>query len=122
MAPRLRDGDIAVVEPLGRSRPVRGVLVLFRHPESGLLVVHRLIGRSRRGFLIMGDACRRADRDIPPEALLGVVAAVERGGRVLGGGLGTKRRWLRFRLRTRSRMWTILDRLRGRRPRKGRGV
>jgi hypothetical protein len=80
MWPSLRDGDEALwAAPSGPPRV--GQIVVARTAAG--LVAHR-VRRAGEVLLLQGDACPRADAPIPPEAVLGLVRRVRRGGRELG--------------------------------------
>jgi Peptidase S24-like len=83
MHPSVRDGDILTVAPLaGRSlRP--GDIVAFVHPETGGVRVHRVVGLEPGRFILKGDNALGADPAVGPEAILGLVVGLERGGRPL---------------------------------------
>ncbi len=80
MRPSLEPGDQVAVA-FGSARPRRGDLLLFR--QAGLLVVHRFLGRTRRGgrtvLRTRGDGAPRLDPPLAAEQVLGRVVAVRRG-------------------------------------------
>lgn len=85
MAPRLRDDDHVIIEPLHGSNARFGDLVLFRN-AGGALVLHRVIRRWRRSGTIhrlqtRGDANIRLDASIAPLRVLGRVRHIDRTGR-----------------------------------------
>lgn len=81
MHPSVRDGDVLTVEPLA-GRPLRpGDIVAFVHPGTGALRVHRVIGLEPGRFVLKGDNALGADPAVGPEAILGRVVGLERGGR-----------------------------------------
>jgi signal peptidase I len=79
MLPFLIDGDVLVVRPAAIAEIRIGDVICYE-PPSGGLCLHRVIGREERGFVTRGDALAYAEI-VPDAALLGVVAARERGGR-----------------------------------------
>ena len=93
MHPFIRDADVITVSPLGGRAPRVGEVVAFRSGEDRL-VVHRVVAAGdagpdpTEGYLIRGDNCPEADGRMPPEAVLGVVTRVERGGRPKRLGIG----------------------------------
>jgi hypothetical protein len=92
MEPFVRDGDVITVTPLQQAEPVVGHVVAFVHPESGNLVVHRVVARQGDSYLLQGDSGpRHGDGMIQRENLLGLVKRVERNGRDIGLGLGPER-------------------------------
>jgi hypothetical protein len=80
MSPFIRDKDILTLFPLG-SVPVRlGEVAAALRPETGTVIVHRLVGRKGAGFILKGDNCHAVDGLFGPERVLGVVRIVERKG------------------------------------------
>jgi phage repressor protein C with HTH and peptisase S24 domain len=91
MTPFIRDGDVISIVPITMDRCRLGEVVAFTRPETGHLVVHRIIGGTGRDYLIQGDsAVDETDGIISHDQLLGKVSRVERDGRCiwLGQGLG----------------------------------
>jgi hypothetical protein len=81
MRPAIRDGDVVTVVPRG-GRPLRtGDIVAFVHPETGGVRVHRIVGIEAGRIVLKGDNALAADPAVGREAILGRVAALERGGR-----------------------------------------
>lgn len=82
MHPVIRDGDVVTVRPLaGGART--GDVVAFVHPATGGVRVHRIIRSGEAGHLLKGDNALCEDGAVPPEAVLGRVARIERDGRAL---------------------------------------
>jgi signal peptidase len=112
MHPFIRDGDILTVSPKPETR--LGDVVAFCHPDTGKLVVHRVLGRAPGGYLLRGDNAPEVDGLIPPEKILGLVTGVERKGRKVRLGRGPERRllaWLARRDLLRPlifRAWQVL--------------
>lgn len=77
MEPALRRGDEVLADRTGHVR--LGDLVVLDGGEAGL-IVHRLLWRSRRGVRTRGDGSGRMDPPMAPDAVLGRVLVVERGG------------------------------------------
>ena len=80
MLPFLRDGDLIVVRPAAAAEVGIGDVICYE-PPSGGLCLHRVVAREKRGFVTRGDALAYVER-VPAAAVLGVVTAVERHGRV----------------------------------------
>ncbi len=92
MAPFIQDGDVITVRPVMGRVPGVGAVVAFIHPESGRLVVHRVVRRGEVGVLILGDndpACTEVV--VPEDNLLGRVTRIARDGRRVWLGLGPER-------------------------------
>jgi hypothetical protein len=83
MHPIIRDGDIVTVRPLAGAAPAAGEVVAFVHPRTGGIHVHRIVGAGGPGFVLKGDNALGADGPVAPDAVLGRVARVERGGRTV---------------------------------------
>jgi hypothetical protein len=95
MAPFIRDGDVITVAPLQPAFPAIGEVVAFVLPETGSLVVHRVIARRGAAVLLQGDnGLGYQDGFIPLESLLGRVKRIERNGRRVWLGLGPERYWI----------------------------
>jgi len=108
MVPFIKEGDIITVSPLLTKKPRLGEVVAFVHPDTGKLIVHRIIKEQTKGFLIQGDGViDHADSQVPPECVLGRVTCIERNGTQTHLGLGFERvsiAWLvRLRLLIRFR-------------------
>ncbi len=84
MYPTLRVGDGLVVMPY-QGRPIKkGDLVVFKSPQDGKQVVHRVIRITERGIQTRGDNNRLPDPyELKPTDILGRVVKVRRGGRTL---------------------------------------
>jgi hypothetical protein len=92
MVPFIRDGDVITITPLNGNLPGSGKIVAFIRPESGNLVVHRVVGRQGDDFLIQGDSGSDCvDGIVPQENLLGSVKIITRNGRRVWLGLGPER-------------------------------
>lgn len=83
MSPIIRDHDVVTISPRAMGEPRVGQVAACRLPKDGRLVVHRVVRRRRGQVLIKGDRVCRCDGWMPLDCLLGVVCAVERGGRSL---------------------------------------
>ena len=46
MSPFIRDGDVITISPRNKKKPAVGKVVAFLQPDSGRLVVHRIIKQS----------------------------------------------------------------------------
>lgn len=96
MWPFIRTGDAIIVEQIEASVLQRGDVLVFLGP-GGRLVAHRLRrieddGSGRR-YVTRGDSCRRCDRPVTADTLIGRVTALERGSRRIA--LNTRRQqWL----------------------------
>ena len=107
MAPVLRDGDLLQVVPAAFDEIVLGDVVAVARPESGTVVVHRVVRRDDAGLTTRGDWNLVEDSWIvEAEPAVGRVVAVIRGRRTVaihGGRRG-------LRAARRARLLRRLDR------------
>jgi signal peptidase I len=80
MAPRLRNHDVVIIEPLLGKDARFGDLVLYRR-EDGAPILHRVVRRWRTRLQTRGDANIRLDLSIDTACVLGRVRHIERPGR-----------------------------------------
>lgn len=81
MLPSIWPGDILIVErrEIGEVRPSETALFL----GSGRLVAHRVVAHQGSFLVTQGDGVPAPDPEVAAKDLLGVVTAIERGGRRL---------------------------------------
>lgn len=91
MSPFIKDKDIITISPVSDYIDYLGKTVVFIHPETKKLFIHRIIGRSQDYYLIKGDNIFSSDGPIPRENILGVVTKIERKGKKIIFGLGYER-------------------------------
>lgn len=118
MTPFIRDGDVITIAPLIKKDTGVGSIVAFKRPETGSLVVHRIVAVSEQSVLISGDNNPQyPDGWIPCEFLLGRVVEIKRNGRNLWLGLGLERYLIAFLSRKKwlAPMRSFVATLRGRR-------
>jgi hypothetical protein len=110
MHPFIKDGDVITVSPWRGARLHPGDVVAFCQPDTGKLVVHRILAINSQGFLLQGDNNPGADGLAPSAGILGRVARVERNGRIIRLGWGPERRLLallaRYRFLKPLAYWT----------------
>jgi hypothetical protein len=88
MQPTLRSGDRVTLAPPARP-PARGDLVALRTGDG--LVIRRYVGRSSEGSIATAsDNVDTVEAPVPETALSGLVVAVERCGRRVELGSGTR--------------------------------
>jgi signal peptidase I len=95
MSPFIRDGAVLTIAPA----PVRirlGEVVAFVRPYCGKLVVHRVVGISRAGYLIKGDNAPEPDACVIRASIIGRVVSVEHSGKRMHLGLGMERTLIAF--------------------------
>jgi hypothetical protein len=94
MTPFIRDKDVLTITPVSSKAVGVGDVVAFRlrQPRGERLVVHRLVGRQGRHYLIQGDlAANLITHSARESDLLGRVVLVERDGKRVRFGLGPER-------------------------------
>jgi hypothetical protein len=74
--------------------------VVFTHPHTGKLIIHRIIGKRAGSYLAKGDNAPERDGLISRAAILGRVIKVERDGKEPLLGLGLDRFIIAFMTRT----------------------
>jgi signal peptidase I len=100
MSPFIKDGDVLTIAPLQGAPPGFGDVVVFTHPNTGKLIIHRIIGQKAGSYLTKGDNAPEEDGLISRAAILGRVAKVERNGKYISLGLGPDRFIIAFVIRT----------------------
>ena len=101
MSPFIKDGDVVTVAPLPGATPVLGDVVVFIHPRTENLIIHRVVGKRADSCLIKGDNFPEGDDFVPTANILGHVARVERDGKEIFLGLGLERFLIAFLTRRR---------------------
>jgi signal peptidase I len=92
MAPFIRDGDVICVSPIQEELPGIGEVVAYSQPACEKLVVHRLIRRQGKDWLILGDNSPEVTSEwVPSSNLIGRVTRIERDGKIIRLGLGPER-------------------------------
>lgn len=100
MHPFIQDGDVILVSSPRVFEPRSGDVAAFCHPQTGKLVVHRVIARLPGEVLLRGDNAAVVDGWVPAGNILGLVTGVQRHGRQVRLGMGPERRliaWLACR-------------------------
>ena len=76
MSPFIRPNDEVLVTAINRTAGIGDVVLAVTADQH--LLLHRVVGRHRQGFIIRGDACGKPDPEvIPPENILGRVVSVD---------------------------------------------
>ena len=91
MSPFIKDGDVLTVAPWQGTAPRLGDVVVFTHPNTGKLIIHRIIGKKIGSYLTKGDNVPEGDGLISRAAILGRVTKAERDGKYIFLGLGPER-------------------------------
>ena len=96
MSPFIKDGDVLTIIPLQKSCPCFGDVVVFTHPHTGKIIIHRIIGKNADFYRTKGDNASQEDGTISREAIMGQVTNVERNGKYVSVGLGLERSIIAF--------------------------
>jgi signal peptidase I len=99
MSPFIKDADVLTIVPMQGSAPGFGDVVVFTHPNTGKLIIHRIIGKKAGYYLTKGDNTPEGDGLISRAAILGRVAKVERNRKYISLGLGPDRFIIAFVIR-----------------------
>jgi hypothetical protein len=91
MSPFIRDGDVLTIAPLQGSAPRFGDVVVFTHPTTSKLIIHRIVGKRAGAYLTRGDNAPEEDGLISRVAIVGRVTNVQRNGKYVSIGLGPDR-------------------------------
>jgi phage repressor protein C with HTH and peptisase S24 domain len=121
MSPFIKDGDVLTIVPVQGSAPGFGDVVVFTHPNTSKLIIHRIIGKRAGSYLTKGDNAPEEDGLISRAAIVGQVAKVERDGKYISLGLGPDRFIIAFVTRTGLlpllwSVWSLVRFFRRRRP------
>ncbi len=100
MSPFIKDADVLTIAPVQGSAPGFGDVVVFTHPITGKLIIHRVIGKRADSYRTKGDNAPEEDGLISGAAILGRVSKVERNGKYVSLGLGPDRFIIAFVIRT----------------------
>ena len=96
MAPFIRDGDVITLAPVRDRPPGIGGVVAFFHPQFEKIMVHRIVGKKDRTYIIRGDNSPASDGEISRDHVLGFVTRVERRGESISLGSGIERYVIAF--------------------------
>lgn len=78
MKPLLRPkGDSVKIMPLRRDL-MKGDIIVFRR-DDGRLIMHRIFRLTETHIQTVGDNCDKPDREIPYDAVFGLVTHIQRG-------------------------------------------
>lgn len=100
MRPFLKGGRDWLLLRKITTPPRRWQVVLYRRPESGRYVLHRVVGFSGNDLVCQGDGCAWRER-VGRETVLAVLTEIRRGERVLDPYSPRRMRAVRLWYRTR---------------------
>ena len=96
MAPFIKDQDVLTISPAGKGGVGIGQAAALLRPQSGKLLVHRVIWRAKQGCLIKADNGCAADGIFPETQIIGQVTKIERNGKDVVFGLGMEKHLISF--------------------------
>jgi len=112
MKPILRDGDGLTVEPYGWRKKRVGDIVVFKDPENGQKIIHRIASIRKEGIRTRGDHNSQLDPWVlMPGEIIGKVVSVWRGNRKIRGWNGLAGRIQALVFRTFIKMDDLISRL-----------
>jgi len=91
MSPFIRDGDVVTVSPSFDGTPHLGDVVAVIQPETGRLIIHRVVRGKGSSYVTRGDNIAKEDGLVSVEDILGFVTKVERKGERVVVGFGPER-------------------------------
>ena len=93
MAPFIQNNDMVTVSPFLSYRLKTGDIVAAYADRRGVMVIHRIIGVKKDGYILKGDNAKKRDGLFPQTELIGVVTQVARHDRAAwyGGGFWAKK-------------------------------
>lgn len=101
MSPFIRDRDILTISRSLSGKPSTGDVAAVFDQATGRTIVHRIVGRTAAGVMLKGDNCYEPDGLFADSAVLGVIVAVERGGKKVWFGGGPEKRLIAILSRNR---------------------
>jgi len=114
MSPFIKNGDFLTVSALGNADAGIGKIIVCVRPKNRMLIVHRVVGKNKNGYILKGDNIFNIDSLVHYDDVLGVVSSIERNGRPVLFGLGWERVIVAFFSRIKvfpvvSRLWRKLQ-------------
>jgi len=88
MQPFVRNGDVLTLAPLSGRKIQIGDIVACEEPVLGKLIVHRVIRKTKKGYLVKGDNSYKADGCVQRDSIYGRVVRIERKGKTVSFSLG----------------------------------
>jgi len=96
MQPFIRHGDVLTLAPLSGREIHIGDIVACEEPVSGKLIVHRVIRKTKKGYLVKGDNSYKADGCVQRDSIYGRVVRAERKGKAVSFSLGPEKYVIAF--------------------------
>jgi hypothetical protein len=91
MSPFIKEGDVITISPISPKGPRLGDVVPVFFPDTGRLLIHRVVARRGRFCLIRGDNTLEPDGIVPATGISSRVVEVSRDGVRRSLGLGSDR-------------------------------
>ena len=91
MSPFIKDGDVITIAPLSSKGPLLGDVVPVYFPDSGSLLVHRVVARRGEICILKGDNSHEPDGHVPRSGIPARVIEVRRNGVKRQLGMGPER-------------------------------
>jgi len=91
MHPFVRNGDVLTLAPLSGRKIQIGDIVACEEPVSRKLIVHRVVRKKEKGYLVKGDNSYKADGCVQRDSIYGRVVRVERKGKAVSFSLGPEK-------------------------------
>ncbi len=80
MLPTIRNNDVVSISPYKENNPKVGEVVALLDRANSRIIIHRIIKKKEKMFLLKGDGLLRYDGFFPREWVAGFVSGVERNG------------------------------------------
>ncbi len=81
MVPTIFEGDLITVKVVKENENIKiGEIVFFKNPvlfTENLFVAHRLVKKTKNGFLTKGDNCSEFDPNITFSSIVGIVEKIQ---------------------------------------------
>lgn len=91
MFPLIRPGDLLIIEAV--NGPLKKYDVPLYKRDSGQYVLHRIIKRARRSYVMCGDNRSQLEYGITDRHIIGVLTGIVRNGQTLPVQPPQKRLW-----------------------------
>jgi len=92
MSPFIKDGDLITISRTPDASTRIGDVIAYINPRINKLIIHRVVGKKGKNFLLKGDNCSNGkEESIPKANIMGRVKKVERNGKKVFLGLGPER-------------------------------
>jgi hypothetical protein len=91
MFPNIRNDDIITLSPFKTGEPTIGQVIGYLSPDSGKLVVHRIVEISNGCYQVKGDSLMQPDSGISKSEIIGIIRNIERNNQTVKFGLGIER-------------------------------